>query len=129
MSILNIVPFEQIDAITSASSVPRAGAAGAGAERGDDRTFDKNLIDAIAAGFRDFSSGKFNLCPIQTMGAPPMAPFVPDAPDYSAQVCVKSGYITGDDYFVLMVAGGGAPMPENTGVMLCCALYFHMLTG
>mmetsp|Transcript_9223 Transcript_9223/g.14276 ORF Transcript_9223/g.14276 Transcript_9223/m.14276 type:complete len:84 (+) Transcript_9223:942-1193(+) len=34
-------------------------------------SFDAKLIEAIAKGYQDFSSGKFNLCPIQTIGAPP----------------------------------------------------------
>mmetsp|Transcript_26563 Transcript_26563/g.39290 ORF Transcript_26563/g.39290 Transcript_26563/m.39290 type:complete len:326 (+) Transcript_26563:31-1008(+) len=93
-----LVPFEDIKRITN------------------DPSFDANLIDAIAKGFQDFSSGKFNLCPVQTIGAPPMAPLVPNVADYSAQVCIKSGYITGDDYFVVKVASGGTPF-ENSGLM------------
>jgi ornithine cyclodeaminase len=82
-----------------------------------DSSFDRELIDAIAQGYADFSLGKFNLCPIQTMGAPPLAPFSETVQDYAAQVCVKSGYITGDPYFVIKVAAGGRPLPHNTGLM------------
>lgn len=92
-----------------------------------DPSFDSKLIDAIGQGFIDFSSGKFNLCPIQTMGAPPMAPLNVAGvgndktsdnknDNYAAQVCVKSGYITGEQYFVIKVASGGHPLP-NTGLM------------
>jgi len=85
-----------------------------------DPTFDLNLIEAIAQGFCDFSCGKFNLCPIQTIGAPPMAPLLllnhGDEKNYCAQVCIKSGYITNDKYFVIKVASGGHPL-ENSGLM------------
>ena len=85
--------------------------------------FDIQLIEAIAQGYVDFSASRFNLCPIQTMGAPPMAPFLckieseTSDEDYAAQVCVKSGYVTGDPYFVLKVASGGRPLPQNDGLM------------
>lgn len=94
----HIILFEDIERITN------------------DPSFDVKLIEAIAKGYQDFSSGKFNLCPIQTMGAPPMAPLVSDVANYSAQVCIKSGYITGDDSFVIKVASGGTPF-ENSGLM------------
>jgi len=38
-------------------------------------SFAIRLIDAIKEGFISYSNGGFNACPIQTMGAPPMAPF------------------------------------------------------
>jgi ornithine cyclodeaminase len=108
-SIPKIVAFEEIERITH------------------DVSFDSKLIDAIGQGFLDFSSGKFNLCPIQTMGAPPMAPLnvtglgYDESSDnkqnnYAAQVCVKSGYVTGEPYFVIKVASRGHPLP-NTGLM------------
>jgi ornithine cyclodeaminase len=40
-----------------------------------------------------------------------------DNDNYSAQVCIKSGYVTGDPYFVVKVATGGHPLPNNTGLM------------
>ena len=96
-----ILSLQQIEEITSSS------------------TFDALLIDAIEKGFASFSSGKFNVCPIQTMGAPPMAPMkcsstanisnIDEHDTYAAQVCVKSGYMTGESYFVIKVASGGAP--------------------
>jgi ornithine cyclodeaminase len=49
------------------------------------------------------------------MGAPPMAPFL-DVENYSAQTCVKSGYITGGEHYVIKVASGGYPHP-NSGLM------------
>ena len=98
-----IVPFPEIELITQ------------------DAAFDSNLIDAIAQGFVDFFNGKFNVCPIQTMGAPPLARlsggYDIDDDNYSAQVCIKSGYVTGDPYFVVKVAAGGQPLPTNTGLM------------
>ena len=86
-------------------------------------SFDSKLIAAIAQGFVDFFNGKFNVCPIQTIGAPPMARLgvgsddAGDDDNYSAQVCIKSGYVTGDPYFVVKVAAGGHPLPNNTGLM------------
>ena len=85
-----------------------------------DTSFDSKLIVAIAQGFVDFFNGKFNVCPIQTIGAPPMARLgvgCDDDDNYSAQVCIKSGYVTGDPYFVVKVAAGGNPLPNNTGLM------------
>jgi ornithine cyclodeaminase len=100
MSLPVIVPFEKIEQLTS------------------NDTFDCNLIEAIAKGFRDLSENKFNLCPIQTLGAPPMAPLAVETLDdsYAAQVCIKSGYITGDAHFVIKIAAGGNPI-NNTGLM------------
>ena len=44
-----------------------------------------------------------------------MSPFA-DVANYSAQTCVKSGYITGGQYYVIKVASGGYPHP-NGGLM------------
>lgn len=38
------------------------------------------------------------------------------APTYAAQVCVKSGYMTGEEHFVIKVAAGGAPW-NHSGLM------------
>lgn len=81
------------------------------------------LIEAIQEGFVAYSQGKFNACPIQTMGAPPMAPFLATvdgdtvAKNYAAQTCVKSGYITSSSHYVIKVASGGHPFPSNSGLM------------
>ena len=88
-------------------------------------TFANNLIDAIGKGFILYSKGQFNACPIQTMGAPPMAPFqsqlhtekTESDPEYAAQTCVKSGYLTGESHYVIKVASGGYPLPSNSGLM------------
>ena len=83
-------------------------------------SFALRLIDAIKKGFVSYSSGGFNACPIQTMGAPPMAPFSGrDSSDgnYQAQTCVKSGYVTGASHYVIKVASGGHPFPNNSGLM------------
>lgn len=96
-------------------------------------TFEVDLIQAVEDGFVAYSSHQFNAAPIQTMGAPPMAPFrsvVSAASDgstthsedvvgkeYAAQTCVKSGYVTGDDHFVIKVATGGYPIAQNTGLL------------
>ena len=59
------------------------------------KQFAIQLIDAIKKGFTSYSNGEFNACPIQTMGAPPMAPFgdqsINSSTNYAAQTCVKSG--------------------------------------
>jgi ornithine cyclodeaminase len=77
--------------------------------------FAPELINAIQEGFVAYSRGQFNAAPIQTMGAPPMAPFV-NVENYCAQTCVKSGYITGGTHYVIKVASGGYPHP-NGGLM------------
>jgi len=83
---------------------------------------EKAVIRAMADGFAAFSAGKFNVPPIQTMGAAPCALFAV-SPHDAAQTCVKSGYITGDEYYVVKVAGGGwlanadVGMSPNTGLM------------
>ena len=83
-------------------------------------SFALDLIEAIKHGFVSYSNGGFNACPIQTMGAPPMAPFSgyddSSGGDYQAQTCVKSGYVTGASHYVIKVASGGNPFP-NSGLM------------
>ena len=94
--------------------------------------FEGELIDKIADGFVAFSDGKFNAAPIQTLGAPPMGKFScaegdesESSKEYAAQVCIKSGYITGADTFVVKVASGGYPLPCNSG----CIQVFSQKTG
>jgi len=82
----------------------------------DKDSFQKDLLAAIRDGFRSYSKGEFNACPIQTMGAPPMAPFVENMDHYAAQTCVKSGYVTGASHYVIKVASGGYPH-SNSGLM------------
>lgn len=84
--------------------------------------FVERLIEATADGFRILSKGGFQSAPIQTLGAYPLAPFraihtMTDTDDYSAQTCVKSGYMIDGDYYVIKVASGGNPFP-NSGCML-----------
>jgi ornithine cyclodeaminase len=79
--------------------------------------FQGALIEAISLGFVAFSQNKFFAAAIQTMGAPPMAPFEAQSTDnYAAQTCVKSGYFQGNPYYVIKVASGGSPW-ENAGLM------------
>lgn len=95
--------------------------------------FENALIRAVADGFVAFSNDKFNAPPIQTLAAPPMAKFscanVSDndasSKEYAAQVCIKTGYITGADTFVVKVASGGYPLPSNSG----CVQVFSQNTG
>ena len=47
------------------------------------------LIDAIKDGFVSYSQGKFNACPIQTMGAPPMAPFAANRKESEASMQLR----------------------------------------
>ena len=93
--------------------------------------FASRLVDAILDGFVSFSRGDFNAPPIQTMGAPPMAPFGRRGGggggggddggegggegEYSAQTCVKSGYLASSSHYVVKVASGGRPFPANSG--------------
>ncbi|KAL7552084.1 hypothetical protein ACHAWF_017260 [Thalassiosira exigua] len=84
--------------------------------------FATRLIDAIEDGYRSYSRGEFNAPPIQTMGAPPMAPFAAEGGEgdgeYSAQTCVKSGYVTGASHYVIKVASGGWPFPNSGSMQL-----------
>jgi ornithine cyclodeaminase len=80
-------------------------------------SFQGALIEAISNGFVSFAQNKFFAAAIQTMGAPPMAPFGADSLEgYAAQTCVKSGYFQGNPYYVIKVASGGYPH-ENSGLM------------
>lgn len=63
--------------------------------------FQDDLIHGIGKGFIDFEKGNFYNAPIQTLGAPPMAPFASSSSSsseanthqtYAAQTCIKSGY-------------------------------------
>ena len=92
-----------------------------------DPIFDLNLIEAIADGFCGFPNENVNLCPIHTTGAPPMAPLnvLQNSNDdeskekkFCAQVCIKSGYITNDKYFVLKVASGVHPLENLEPIQL-----------
>ncbi|KAL7516441.1 hypothetical protein ACHAWX_001455 [Stephanocyclus meneghinianus] len=83
-----------------------------------DPQFAKELIDAIQNGFVAYSQGKFNAAPVQTLGAPPMAPFIDGVENYCAQTCVKSGYITGESHYVIKVASGGHPHPNSGSMQL-----------
>ena len=86
-----------------------------------DHAFRTELIAAMAQGFVAFERGDFCAAPIQTLGAPPLAPFVheDDVDDnlYTAQVCIKSGYFRNHASFVIKVASGGHPWPTNSGLM------------
>lgn len=81
--------------------------------------FATNLIEAIKQGFISYSNDEFNACPIQTMGALPMKAFGDNNnsnnSNYSAQTCVKSGYVSKASHFVIKVASGGHPFPNNSG--------------
>ena len=80
--------------------------------------FATNLIEAIKQGFVSYSNDEFNACPIQTMGALPMKAFGDNAnnnSNYSAQTCVKSGYVSKASHYVIKVASGGHPFPNNSG--------------
>jgi len=78
--------------------------------------FQNSLIQALSDGFVAFENGDFFTAPIQTLGAPPMAPFVDGESDYAGQTCVKSGYFRNNPYYVIKVASGGHPLP-NSGLM------------
>ena len=86
--------------------------------------FARELVDIVEAGFVAYSCGDFCAAPIQTLGAPPLAPFSTKRNSaeetnsaYAAQTCVKSGYMVGDDIFCIKVASGGYPLPTNSGLL------------
>lgn len=83
-----------------------------------DGNFEVDLIQAVQESFVAYSAGKFNAAAIATLGAPPLAPYGSNhETNYAAQTCIKSGYMTGDDHFVIKVASGGYPLPCNTGLL------------
>ena len=111
-----------------AASVPRIYSLSEIEKITNEDSFQTDLIQAIQDGFVEFHRGQFFMAPIQTLGAPPMAPFSvstnaddadtdADTSDrYAAQTCVKSGYFQNNPYYVIKVASGGYPF-ENTGLM------------
>ena len=70
--------------------------------------FATNLIEAIKQGFVSYSNDEFNAFPIQTMGALPMKAFGDNNnsnnSNYSAQTCVKSGYVSNATHYIIKVA-------------------------
>lgn len=78
--------------------------------------FHEKLVQGIADGFVQLQKSEFCAAPIQTLGAPPLAPFVANCENYAAQTCVKSGYFANNPYYVIKVASGGYPLP-NAGNM------------
>jgi ornithine cyclodeaminase len=81
--------------------------------------FHHKLVAGLTEGFERYARGDFCAPPIQTLGAPPMAPFTTDnvAPAaYAGQACIKSGYFRDAAHFVVKVAAGGHPLP-NSGLM------------
>eukprot|EP00933_Yihiella_yeosuensis_P068673 TRINITY_DN7456_c0_g1_i1.p1 TRINITY_DN7456_c0_g1~~TRINITY_DN7456_c0_g1_i1.p1 ORF type:complete len:201 (-),score=51.61 TRINITY_DN7456_c0_g1_i1:103-705(-) len=81
----------------------------------------QEIIKLQADGFVAYSEGKVSVAPVQSMGQPPLQPFLAGG---DSQTCVKSGYVAGDSYYVIKVAPGGVPenekrgLPSNTGLML-----------
>lgn len=79
------------------------------------------VIDLQAVGFRAYSRGQVSIPPVQSMGQPPFHPFVAGK---DAQACVKSGYVEGDEHWVIKIAPGGVRenekhgLPVNTGLNL-----------
>ena len=53
--------------------------------------------------------------PIQTVGQPPFGEVLAGS---EAQMCVKTGYVKGDDIVATKVAGGGGNCPANTGIVM-----------
>jgi len=56
-----------------------------------------------------------SIMPIQTIGQPPHRMLQAGK---DAQVCIKTGYLANDPFFVAKVAGGGGEYAGNTGMML-----------
>jgi len=81
-------------------------------------TFHGKLVQGISDGFVQFHDSGFFAPAIQTLGAPPLAPFVENCDNYSAQTCVKSGYFKNNPYYVIKVASGGYPMPNSGNMQL-----------
>jgi ornithine cyclodeaminase len=87
-------------------------------------TDDNEILAAIAEGFIAYSTGMVSVPPIQTMGQPPLHPFID--PSDGSQMCIKSGYIEGDEHTVVKMAPGSflsntrasIGLPVNTGLNL-----------
>ena len=60
---------------TPAASVPRIYSLSEIEKITNEDPFQTDLIQAIQDGFVEFHRGQFFMAPIQTLGAPPMAPF------------------------------------------------------
>lgn len=81
----------------------------------------KAIIQGQAAGFRAYSSGQVCVPPVQSMGQPPLHPFLAGP---AAQACIKSGYVRGAEHWVIKIAPGGVSeneqrgLPTNTGLNL-----------
>mmetsp|Transcript_136047 Transcript_136047/g.303039 ORF Transcript_136047/g.303039 Transcript_136047/m.303039 type:complete len:349 (+) Transcript_136047:40-1086(+) len=79
------------------------------------------IIELQASGFRAYSQGRVSVPPVQSMGQAPFHSFISGA---EAQTCVKSGYIEGDEHYVIKIAPGGVReneekgLPVNTGLNL-----------
>ena len=80
--------------------------------------FHEKLVQGISDGFVQYQESGFFAPAIQTIGAPPFAPFVEDCDNYAAQTCVKSGYFKNNPYYVIKVASGGHPMPNSGNMQL-----------
>lgn len=80
--------------------------------------FHEKLVQGISDGFVQYHKSGFFAPSIQTLGVPPLAPFVADCDNYAAQTCVKSGYFKDNPYYVIKVASGGHPMPNSGNMQL-----------
>lgn len=73
------------------------------------------VMDNQREAYEKLSAGEASILPIQTVGQPPFARLIAGK---DAQVCVKTGYLREDDYYVSKVAGGGGAFAGNTGMLL-----------
>eukprot|EP00658_Telonema_sp_P-2_P017307 TRINITY_DN16706_c0_g1_i1.p5 TRINITY_DN16706_c0_g1~~TRINITY_DN16706_c0_g1_i1.p5 ORF type:complete len:106 (-),score=48.87 TRINITY_DN16706_c0_g1_i1:1299-1616(-) len=67
------------------------------------------IVDCVAEGFVQYSLGNVSVAPIQTMGQPPLAPWTAalrDSSNAGSQMCIKSGYVKGDEHMVVKIAPG-----------------------
>ena len=88
------------------------------------------LIDEIQRGFINYSNKVVYVAPVIHLGSTDKNGDIPQMIG-SGDVCLKSGYIVKDKYYVIKIAGGGFKNPENgrnfpnSGTMLV----FSQLTG
>lgn len=71
------------------------------------------LVDAISDGFVSLHRNQVFVAPVVHLGSNPKYPLLG-----GGDVCLKSGYILKDDYFVVKIAGGSFKGYDNDGLML-----------
>lgn len=76
-----------------------------------------DVVDSVAEGFASYSSKKVYVAPVIHLGGEP-------AMKGGGDVCIKTGFVKSDDYYVVKIAPGSfrgneqLGLPTNTGLMM-----------